>query len=121
MAEYIEREALLHDIEQSVVYTAREKITSAEMRGARKIIERIKCAPAVEPIYIHEPTKGEFKRMAAQMGYVQVVHGRWVEKEKYTFGIMYDCSLCENRILDNGHPWNYCPNCGADMRGSNDE
>ena len=45
----------------------------------------------------------------------QVVHGRWVEKEKYTFGIMYDCSLCENRILDNGHPWNYCPNCGAKM------
>ena len=50
-----------------------------------------------------------------------VRHGRWVKKEKYTFGIMYDCSLCENRILDNGHPWNYCPNCGADMRGSNDE
>ena len=46
---------------------------------------------------------------------VEVVHGRWVEKEKYTFGIMYDCSLCENRILDNGHPWNYCPNCGAKM------
>jgi hypothetical protein len=77
MAEYIDREALLHDIEQSVVYTVREKITSAEMRGAHKIIERIKCAPAVEPIYIHEPTKSEFKRMAVQMGYVQVVHGRW--------------------------------------------
>lgn len=51
-----------------------------------------------------------------------VRHGRWVEKEKYTFGIMYDCSLCENRILDNGHPWNYCPNCGAKMDGGdNDE
>lgn len=50
-----------------------------------------------------------------------VVHGRWLEQEKYTFGIMYDCSLCGHRILDNGHPWNYCPNCGADMRGSNDE
>lgn len=73
MAECIEREALLHDIEQSVVYTARGKITSAEMRGAHKIIERIKCAPAVEPIYIHEPTKSEFKRMAVQMSYVQVV------------------------------------------------
>ena len=48
---------------------------------------------------------------------VEVVHGRWVEKEKYTFGIMYDCSLCEDRILDNGHPWNYCPNCGAKMDG----
>ena len=46
-----------------------------------------------------------------------VRHGRWVEKEKYTFGIMCDCSLCENRILDNGHPWNYCPNCGAKMYG----
>lgn len=54
-----------------------------------------------------------------------VRHGRWVEKGKYTFGIMYDCSLCENRILDNGHPWNYCPNCGAKMDiqdgGDNDE
>lgn len=46
-----------------------------------------------------------------------VRHGRWIEKEKYTFGIMYDCSLCENRILDNGHPWKYCPNCGAKMDG----
>ena len=44
-----------------------------------------------------------------------VVHGHWVEKEKYSFGIMYDCSLCENRILDTGHPWHYCPNCGAKM------
>ena len=34
-----------------------------------------------------------------------VVHGRWVEKEKYTFGIMYDCYLCENRIIENGNPW----------------
>lgn len=49
-----------------------------------------------------------------------VRHGRWVEKGKYTFGIMYDCSLCENRILDNGHPWNYCPNCGAMMDGGAD-
>jgi hypothetical protein len=80
MAEYIDREALLHDIEQSVVYTVREKITSAEMRGAHKVIERIKCAPAVEPIYIHEPTKSEFKRMAVQQGYAPVAHGRWDDK-----------------------------------------
>lgn len=63
MAKYIEREALLHDIEQSVVYTARGKITSAEMRGAHKIIERIKCAPAVEPIYIRKPTKTNVDRI----------------------------------------------------------
>ena len=44
-----------------------------------------------------------------------VRHGRWIEQEKYTFGVMYDCSICDNRILDNGYPWNYCPNCGAKM------
>ena len=47
-------------------------------------------------------------------------HGRWIEQEKYTFGVMYDCSLCGNRILDNGHSWNYCPNCGAKMDGGAD-
>ena len=50
-----------------------------------------------------------------------VVHGHWIEKEKYSFGIMYDCSLCDNRILDNGHSWNYCPNCGAKMDESGDK
>ena len=50
-----------------------------------------------------------------------VRHGRWIEKEKYTFGVMYDCSICDNRILDNGHSWNYCPNCGARMTEDIDE
>ena len=49
-----------------------------------------------------------------------VVHGRWIEKDKYTFGVMYDCSICGDRILDNGHSWNYCPNCGAKMNGGSD-
>ena len=49
-----------------------------------------------------------------------VRHGKWIEQEKYTFGVMYDCSICDNRILDNGHSWNYCPNCGAIMDGGAD-
>ena len=51
----------------------------------------------------------------------KVRHGRWVEQEKYTFGTMYDCSICGDRILDNGHAWNYCPNCGCRMDGGDDE
>ena len=47
-----------------------------------------------------------------------IQHGRWIEQEKYTFGTMYDCSICGDRILDNGHSWNYCPNCGARMDGA---
>ena len=50
-----------------------------------------------------------------------VRHGRWIEQEKYTFGVMYDCSICGERILDNGHSWNYCPNCGCHMDGGDDE
>ena len=110
MAEYIEREALLHDIEQSVVYTAREKITSAEMRGARKVIERIKCAPAV-----HEPTKSEFKRMAVQMGYVPVVHGQWILRH-IGAGHYWECSVCHtNPCIYVTEHTKLCPNCGARM------
>ena len=39
-----------------------------------------------------------------------VRHGRWVKQDKYDFGTFYDCSICDNRILDTGHSWNYCPN-----------
>lgn len=48
---------------------------------------------------------------------VPMGHGWWIEQKKYIFGTMYDCSICGNRILDNGHAWNYCPNCGARMDG----
>lgn len=123
MAEYIEREALLHDIEQSVVYTAREKITSAEMRGAHKVIERIKCAPAVEPIYIHEPaTKSEFKRMAVQMGYEPIVHGRWEwlgPNRLVTDCMCGTCSACKVRSKYIVNTM-LCPNCGAKMDGGAD-
>ena len=50
-----------------------------------------------------------------------VRHGRWVKQDKYAFGTFYDCSICDNRILDTGHSWNYCPNCGCRMDGGDDE
>ena len=52
--------------------------------------------------------------------FAPVRHGRWIEQEKYTFGVMYDCSICGDRILDTGHSWNYCPNCGCRMDGGAD-
>lgn len=30
----------------------------------------------------------------------------------------YECSHCGEVVL---HPYNFCPNCGADMRGEQDE
>ena len=85
--------------------------------------EYIKRETAVDTI-LGEPTDAHYPEWYASilMGLpatdvAPVVHGRWIEQEKYTFGVMYDCSICDNRILDNGHSWNYCPNCGAKMDG----
>ena len=41
------REDLLQDISESVVFTVRVGVESAEMRGANKVIDRIKAAPAL--------------------------------------------------------------------------
>lgn len=47
MAEYIDRNALFKDIDETVVFSTRDG-RAAEMRGARKIIYRIIEAPAVD-------------------------------------------------------------------------
>ena len=99
MAEYIDKEIVLSLVQPDTPEDDKAAVTIAT---AKKLVRSI--------VY-RTPTADV----------APVVHGRWIEKEKYTFGIMYDCSLCENRILDNGHPWNYCPNCGAKMDGGVDD
>ena len=93
MDEYIDREAALSLVQPDTPEDEKSTVTIAT---AKKLVRSI--------VY-RTPTADV----------APVVHGRWIEKEKYTFGIMYDCSLCENRILDTGRPWHYCPNCGAKM------
>lgn len=91
MTEYIERE----EINEAMKEVCDDP--SCPMHVAAEIAQIIDCAPAADV--------------------VPVVHGWWIEHEKYTFGTMYDCSICSTRILDSGHSWNYCPNCGAKMDG----
>ena len=49
---------------------------------------------------------------------VEVVHGRWIEKEYVDepYGVFYlfHCSECG---VPNARERNYCPNCGAKMDG----
>ena len=52
MPEYIEREALLKDISESVVFTVRSDKPSLEIRGANKIIDRIKSAPTADVVEV---------------------------------------------------------------------
>ena len=92
MKQYIEREALL------------EKAWDADTR----------CG------YVQVVDVGDIlKAPAADV--VEVKHGRWVEVEFGWDDVYYDCSICgESFCLIDGTPtdnlYNFCPNCGADMR-----
>ncbi len=48
---------------------------------------------------------------------VEAVHAEWVDKgEDYV--LRWSCSNCGRKDT---HIYNFCPDCGADMRGSTDE
>lgn len=54
-----------------------------------------------------------------------VKKGKWIEVENKWGGLEIRCSECGAQVPRDG--WgnamqcNYCPNCGADMRGEEDE
>ena len=45
-----------------------------------------------------------------------VVNGEWIA---YHDG-KYHCSRCDD-VAPKGYRWNYCPNCGADMKGAEND
>jgi DNA-directed RNA polymerase subunit RPC12/RpoP len=57
---------------------------------------------------------------------VELVHGRWEQKEFWTDGGTWRCSECGRQIMFmKGTPITehmyYCPSCGAKMDGGNEE
>ena len=105
MAEYIEREALLQDIEDSVHFTAKTGRISPEMRGANKIIDRIKCAPAAD---VAPVAPGQWEEWLPGMRFI-------LTGEE----MLYMCSNCTAKYED-VEGKRYCPNCGAKMDGGED-
>lgn len=49
---HIDRGKLLKDISESVIFSGRSGIPSAEVRGANKVIDRIKSAPAADVVEV---------------------------------------------------------------------
>jgi hypothetical protein len=57
---------------------------------------------------------------------VPVVRGEWIrmDETQALLSVDWKCSLCEQEIRVDGiltaigAGWNFCPNCGADNRGS---
>lgn len=57
------------------------------------------------------------ERVVLEKGYRKVERGEWIEKtHDWDFGdyIDYTCSICGSREQNKR---NFCPECGADMRG----
>lgn len=108
MAEYIEREALINHVEDLPTWGA---------DGTMLDREDVICS--IE------------NRIAADVAPVR--HGRWdsVKNPQWPAYSHDKCSICgwwntKNALCYDGnkkpgHSLNYCPNCGADMRGINDE
>lgn len=98
MAEYIERDRLIEDLTELAKYQTGER-----QQGILGVIEtiRIRKAADVEPVrYAH-------------WNYCCPIDGNSYRYCSKCLSAVYDSVLYVSK--------NYCPNCGADMRGSNDE
>ena len=90
MAEYIEREALLKDIENDKMTVLFDK-TSA--------IHHVKNQPAADV--------------------AEVRHGKWevvFDGNAKLYENMFECSVCKTTHVGHPNVGRYCPHCGADMR-----
>ena len=94
MAEYIEREALLEDIQAAV---ENEGMGSMVAGALKRYVKRVPAAD-VAPVR----------------------HGRWIEPSRLYYGAkQYECSLCCSDTFWKKHSitekYPHCPNCGAKM------
>ena len=54
---------------------------------------------------------------------IEPKHGEWIMHidDLFPCESTQECSVCHAEQLINGNDDNFCPNCGADMRGKDDE
>ncbi len=108
MAEFIEREKIINGLELSIASWSRDCNSSAPIiaNAYRDILSRVKNYPTADV--------------------VEVVHGEWKEIDNIVIengmltvkGTTWCCNVCgEARKTLTKPNMNYCPNCGADMRG----
>ena len=92
----------------------------------RDLIDRQAAIEAIDAVFPVDPTMSEYVRgitcgAALAKTYIKQLpsaqperpKGKWVEKP-HVYGVAY-CSLCDYELHTNDT--NFCPHCGADMRG----
>ena len=104
MAEYIERDKVLEEINDrisNIAFTSPyQREIEAIVVGMERARDSVEDAPAADV--------------------APVVHGRWeveIDFDEFWGDLdYYKCSVCGNRELRDAQT-PYCPNCGARMRG----
>lgn len=82
-------------------------------------------AYAVLTDYYHHTTDTQHTALREALGRVEtvdavpVVHGRWIH-HKGGYSDHYECTACGKPIVLTAK-WDFCPNCGADMRGEHEK
>ena len=100
MAEYIDRGALIEWLKRIRL------IDLSDGRGLCRVIMEDDFKKAIKKM-----PKGIIADVAP------VRHGRWIASHDEFCA----CSICKYPVYVGWNQTNYCPNCGADMRGINDE
>ena len=116
MAEYIEREAVIDEIEGTTWYhiSCQKKL----VEGAASEADALYKATDIYNVIKSAPTADV----------VEVRHGKWIENQEPLGWCDVDCAECsachESWIIDEDSSiedyecmWHYCPNCGAKMDG----
>lgn len=113
MAEYIDREALIQELDAKLC------ALHGELDENRIVYDAFTDG--------FEECVGEVGKFQFAADVAPVVHGRWEYSIDEHFGMdVYTCSKCrESYVLLEGTPkqnlWNYCTNCGAKMDGGDSD
>jgi hypothetical protein len=107
---YIDKELLLKDISETVVFSVRN-FDSPELRGAKKVTDRILNAPVVDVV---EVKHGHFVRNERNISKMKEFHEKGYALGMSEKSIFWTCSECGGWISP---LQKYCSECGAKMDG----
>ena len=106
MSDYIKREDAINKFEDNLIGVCKEVVLKAiNLIPSADVAEQSEIDSIVQTVVALERMGNKRKR------------GEWQKKEKrgaMTTHTEYHCSECQTIM---GARWNYCPNCGTDMRG----
>lgn len=70
---------------------------------------------------LHENAQKELITRFQRLPSVQSRKGKWIRTRTLTHDGELYCNQCEQEHPEQKIIWNFCPNCGADMRGEQNE